>query len=199
MFPGGTGMPSSPWKSSSPMPPSGFRGPYEDYIWSRCRGRAPTDEIEGIIGQVYARQMLLQGVIVFIILMGGGIVLLHELRWATILEHEVAVKTEHLRHYAAQLEQSESRYRSLVESAEDLIFTLNEDGVIKTVNQYMCELFGVDRDSLLEKNLHAFLPPPPPPPPPPEEQAEKPARTGAVRQPDGKGKEGRNSGAGAEQ
>ena len=142
--------------------PVRIQGPYEDRFWS-VAVVAPTGEIEGIIGQVYARQMLLQGVIVFIILMGGGIVLLHELRWATILEHEVAIKTEHLRHYAAQLEQSESRYRSLVESAEDLIFTLNEEGVIKTVNQYMCDLFGVDRDSLVEKNLHAFLP---------EEQAE---------------------------
>ena len=137
--------------------PVRVQGPYEDYIWS-VAVVAPTDEIDGIIGQVYARQMLLQGFIVFIILMGGGIVLLHELRWATILEHEVAVKTEHLRHYAAQLEQSESRYRSLVESAEDLIFTLDEEGVIKTVNQYMCDLFGVDRDALVEKNLHAFLP-----------------------------------------
>lgn len=137
--------------------PVRVQGPYEDYVWSVAVA-APSDEIEGIIGLVYARQMLLQGLIVFVILLGGGIVLLHELRWSTILEHEVAVKTEHLRHYAAQLEQSESRYRSLVESAEDLIFTLSKDGVIKTVNQYMCELFGADRDALVEKNLHAFLP-----------------------------------------
>lgn len=137
--------------------PVKVQGPYEDYLWS-VAVVAPADEIEGIIGQVYARQMLFQGFIVLVILLGGGIVLLHELRWSTILEHEVAVKTEHLRHYAAQLEQSESRYRSLVESAEDLIFTLNADGIIKTVNRYMCNLFGVDREALVEKSLHAFLP-----------------------------------------
>lgn len=160
----GTGTYSSGWHKEVVEPmdkliayaPVRVQGPFSEYTWS-VAVVAPVDEIEGIIGQVYARQMLLQGFIVFIILMGGGLVLLYELRWSMILEHEVAAKTESLRDYASQLEQSESKYRSLVESAEDLIFTLDGDGIVKTANRHMCSLFGVSRDELVERSLYGFL------------------------------------------
>jgi two-component system, NtrC family, sensor kinase len=137
--------------------PVRIQGPYLDYVWS-VAVVAPLYEIEGVIGMVYTRQILLQGVVVFLILMGCLAALLYELRWSTILEHEVARKTEDISRYASNLERSEAKYRSLVESAEDLIFTLDEDGMIKTANRHMARLFAVPDAELVGQSIYRFLP-----------------------------------------
>ncbi|MFH1147677.1 MAG: ATP-binding protein [Pseudomonadota bacterium] len=137
--------------------PARIESPY-GYIWS-VAVVAPIHEIEGSISAVYERQILLQGIIVFIILLGAVIVVLYELRWSTILEHEVVLKTDDIRRYAQELERSEGKYRSLVESAEDLIFTLDRDGTIKTANQHMSRLFGLSKSvELTGQSLYRFLP-----------------------------------------
>jgi two-component system, NtrC family, sensor kinase len=137
--------------------PVRLQGPYMDYVWS-VAVVAPLQEIEGIIDAVYERQILLQGIVVLVILLGTIVVVLYELRWSTILEQEVAVKTDDIRHYAGELERSEANYRSLVESAEDLIFKLDSEGVIKTANQHMARLFGVGGADLIGRSLYRFLP-----------------------------------------
>jgi len=83
---------------------------------------------------------------------------LYELRWSTILESEVASKTDDIRRYASDLERSEAKYRSLVESAEDLIFTLDTDGMIKTANEHMARIFGATGGDLAGQSLYRFLP-----------------------------------------
>jgi PAS domain S-box-containing protein len=70
----------------------------------------------------------------------------------------VAVKTNDIRRYADELEQSESKYRSLVESAEDLIFTVDLNGVVGTANQHMARLFGAEETGLAERSLYDLLP-----------------------------------------
>jgi PAS domain S-box-containing protein len=137
--------------------PVRIQGPYMEYIWS-VAVVAPLHEIEGVVNSVYGRQIVLEGFTILIIFLGSIVVLLYELRWSTILEHEVAAKTEDIRHYAAELERSETKYRSLVESAEDLIFTLDGDGMIKTANRHMSRLFSVDREELIGQSLYRFLP-----------------------------------------
>ncbi len=137
--------------------PVRMQGPYMDYVWS-VAVVAPVQEIEGAVSYIYERQVMLQGIIVFVILLGTAIVVLYELRWSTILEHEVAVKTDDMRRYASELERSEGKYRSLVESAEDLIFTLNQDGIIKTANQHMSRLLGMSGHELAGQSLYRFLP-----------------------------------------
>ncbi|MCU0572835.1 MAG: ATP-binding protein [Syntrophobacteraceae bacterium] len=137
--------------------PVRIRGPYLDYIWSVAVA-APAHEIEGIVNTVYARQSVLQSAIVFLILLGSIIVLLYELRWSTILEHEVESKTRDIQHYASELERSESLYRSLVESAEDLIFTVDVDGIIRTANRHMASFFGVRPGDLAGRGLLDLLP-----------------------------------------
>jgi PAS domain S-box-containing protein len=137
--------------------PVRLQGPYVNYTWS-VAVVAPAAEIESIIDSVYSRQFLLQALVVFIIGMGSLIIVLYELRWSTLLEHEVAVKTDHIRKYADELERSEIKYRSLVESAEDLIFTIDEGGLLKTANRHMSRLFGVNPDELQGQSLYKFLP-----------------------------------------
>lgn len=137
--------------------PVRIQGPYIDYFWS-VAVVAPAEEIEGSISHVYEKQILLQGFVGFIILLSCITVLLYELRWSTILEHEVAVKTNDIKRYAADLENSEAKYRSLVESAEDLIFTLDESGMVRTANTYMAGLFGVSSKELVGQSLYRFLP-----------------------------------------
>jgi PAS domain S-box-containing protein len=160
----GAGMYTSGWHRDVVEPmekliaytPVHIEGPYTNYVWS-VAVVAPVDEIEGIVNLVYQRQMLLQGIIVLLILIGSATVILYQLRWSTILEHLVAMKTEDLSQKALMLEQSEANYRSLVEGAEDLIFTLDKDGVIKTANRHMARLFGVERDALTGQSLYRFL------------------------------------------
>ncbi len=137
--------------------PMRIQGPYTDYLWS-VAVVAPVDEIEGVIHLVYNRQIVQQGIIILLILAGSVIVLLYELRWSTILEHEVAAKTEDIRRYAAELERSEAKYRSLVESAEDIIFTMDELGSIRTANHYMCHILGQPDGGLDGQSIFRFLP-----------------------------------------
>lgn len=137
--------------------PVRIQGPYVNYVWS-VAVVAPAAEIESVIDSVYSRQFLLQALVVFIIGMGSLIVVLYELRWSTLLEHEVALKTDDIRKYAHELELSEIKYRSLIESAEDLIFTIDYDGMMKTANQHMARVFGVSPSELQGQSLYRFLP-----------------------------------------
>lgn len=137
--------------------PVKIQGPYVDYVWS-VAVVAPVEEIEGIIASVHGRQILLEGIVIFIILVGSLMVVLHELRWSTILEKEVSLKTEDIQRYSSELERSEAKYRSLVESADDLIFTLDRNGDIRTSNQQMSKFFGVDVKGIPGESLYSFLP-----------------------------------------
>ncbi len=137
--------------------PVSIKGPFMDYVWS-VAVVAPLHEIEGIIGTVYQKQIVLQGSFLLLILLGAVVVLLYELRWSTILEQEVQEKTQDVQRYAEELGRSEAKYRSLVESAEDLIFTLDRDGVLRTANQHMARFFGVSAEELAGHSLYRFLP-----------------------------------------
>jgi PAS domain S-box-containing protein len=136
--------------------PVTIRGPYLDYTWSVAVA-APAHEIEGIVNTVYMRQIALQSVIVLVILVGSIIVIIYELRWSTILEHEVESKTRDIQRYSKDLERSESQYRSLVESAEDLIFTVNPQGIIQTANRHMARFFGSKAADLVGQSLLDLL------------------------------------------
>lgn len=137
--------------------PVRIQGPFVNYTWSVAVA-APAKEVESLVYSVYTRQFLLQALVVFAICLGSLVVALYERRWSGVLEHEVEVKTEHIRKYADELESSETKYRSLVESAEDLIFTIDQNGVVKTANQHMSAIFGVDTQQIAGQSLYRFLP-----------------------------------------
>jgi two-component system, NtrC family, sensor kinase len=118
---------------------------------------APMSEVEGAIHFVYIRQFYIQGVIIFVIISGSVYVVNFERRWARTLEEEVLKKTEDLKKSLDKLEKSEEKYRTLVESAEDLIFTLNEKGEYLSMNRCAARFFGGHPEDLIGKNMYALF------------------------------------------
>jgi PAS domain S-box-containing protein len=111
-------------------------------------------EVEGAIHFVYTRQFYIQGIIIFVIIFGSVYVINFERRWAKTLEDEVTEKTEDLKKSLNKLEKSEEKYRTLVESAEDLIFTVNEKGEYLSMNRCAASFFGGHPENLIGKNVH---------------------------------------------
>jgi two-component system NtrC family sensor kinase len=97
---------------------------------------APASEVEGVIHSLYLRQFWLQIIIGFVVL-SGTIVMLnfrYEQQFSESLEQEVGRQKE-------KLQRSEARYQGLVENAADLIYTVDDNGRILSVNRYAAELF----------------------------------------------------------
>jgi two-component system, NtrC family, sensor kinase len=137
--------------------PVRIQGPYLDYVWS-VAVVAPADEVEGIITSIYGRQVFLEGLVLLLIFLAAIVAMLHQWRWSNVLEEEVAAKIDDLNWYARELETSGARFRALAENAEDLVFTLDGEGIVKTMNQYMSGLFGVSTDELAGQSLYCLLP-----------------------------------------
>lgn len=121
-------------------------------IWS-VAVVAPTSEVERAIHSVYVRQSLIQGAFVLAVLVIFGFLVINERAWLKTLEEEVDVKTKDLAGYAERLEQSEERYRSLIESADDMIFTLDRSCTILSVNRYCSEWLGRNPTTIVGENL----------------------------------------------
>lgn len=114
---------------------------------------APVAEIETLVRRAYNRQLLLQVVMLAVIILAAAAVLLSERRWARFLEAKVAVRTE-------ELQRSEEKYRSLVESAEDFIFTVDSDGAFQSINTFTAGFFGGRPEDYFQKPLSGLLPQP---------------------------------------
>jgi two-component system NtrC family sensor kinase len=111
---------------------------------------APVREIEGALRKSSLQLFLLQGLVIVFILSGGGAILCFEIRWSRLLEKKVSLRTE-------ELKKSEEKYRSLVESAEDFIFTVDNDGRFQSLNSFTANFFGGHPDDFVGKHLaHAF-------------------------------------------
>ncbi|EFK08467.1 PAS domain S-box protein [delta proteobacterium NaphS2] len=112
---------------------------------------APISEIEGVIQKGYVRQFLFQGLVILVILAGVLAIVLFEMRWSRILEKKVHQRTE-------ALKKSEERYRSLVESAEDFIFSVDPAGKFLSVNSFTANFFGSRPEAFLGKELASQFP-----------------------------------------
>ena len=121
---------------------------------------APQSEVEGAIHEVYIRQFLLQGFLIFIILLAGGTGIYYESRWASSLAKEVERKTQELKKSNEELTISEKRYKSLVESAEDSILTVDPHGEILSVNRFGAQFLGYTVHGIVGKTLKAIFPGP---------------------------------------
>jgi two-component system NtrC family sensor kinase len=117
----------------------------ENRIWS-VAVVAPTSEVEGAIHSIHIQQFSLQAIIISVILLGGLFINFMILSWSNILEQEVAKKT-------AELKKSEQRYKSLVENAEDIIFTVDYDGNFLSINKYGAKFFNKYEEDLVGHNL----------------------------------------------
>ena len=71
---------------------------------------------------------------------------LFEIRFSQRLEKLVTARTR-------ALKRSEEKYRLLIESAEDFIFTLDTAARLKSVNSYTANFFGSNAEHLLDRHL----------------------------------------------
>lgn len=98
---------------------------------------APMTEVDAVIHTPFLWQFIMQGIIIFAIIFGSLAILTLERQYARTLEEEIRTKT-------ADLSQSEKRYKELVESAEDLIYSLDREGRFLSLNYYGADfLHGV--------------------------------------------------------
>jgi PAS domain S-box-containing protein len=125
-------------------------------IWS-VAVVAPVNEVEDAFHNVYIRQIMLQGVFTAaIVILLFGIVFMERV-WRRSLQRMVDEKTADLEQYAVRLKQSEEQYRSLVESADDLIYTLNESARFLSVNRYFMNLTGRESESVVNMDLFEVI------------------------------------------
>lgn len=121
----------------------------EGQIWS-VAVVAPVSEIEDAVSSIHTRQLILQAMIILLILMGGVAVVYLMISWSNTLEREVAKKT-------GEFKKSEQRYRSLVENAEDIIFTVDSAGDYLSINAYGARFFGKGPDEIIGRNMSEVI------------------------------------------
>jgi len=113
---------------------------------------APASEVEGVIHTLYTRQFYLQVIIGFVVL-SGTIVMLnfrYEQQFSASLEKEVNRQRE-------MVQKSEARYQALVENAADLIYTVDPDGRILSINRYAANLFATACSSVRPPRANTFI------------------------------------------
>ncbi|MBW1793586.1 MAG: PAS domain S-box protein [Deltaproteobacteria bacterium] len=84
------------------------------------------------------------------IVTGIGAVLLYEEKRVRSLRQQVAGKTE-------ELKKSEEKYRSLIESTEDFIFTVDKSGRFQSLNNFTANFFGGTPSQFLGKPLSVLF------------------------------------------
>lgn len=77
-----------------------------------------------------------------------------------LLERSLAISSREMQELYEDLKDtSEERYRVIFEGVHDAILVETPDGQILDCNNRACELFGLDRDLLLQKNVIDLVPP----------------------------------------
>jgi two-component system NtrC family sensor kinase len=113
---------------------------------------APTDEVYGTIHSLYIRQFLIQGILIFALLLAGCAVIYYEMRWSVELQREVDDKT-------ADLRRSREQYKSVVENARDFIFLLDEKGNFISANTAAARALGIPAAGISGKSPDNFFAP----------------------------------------
>jgi signal transduction histidine kinase len=115
---------------------------------------APVTEVDDVIHTAYTRQFIMQGFILVAILLGSLFIMASEWQNAKYLKREVEEKTKDLR-------QSEERYKKLVESAQDIIFSIDREGRFLSINSYGANFLSgalFDREHPEGTSHHSELP-----------------------------------------
>jgi two-component system NtrC family sensor kinase len=107
---------------------------------------APTDEVYGTIHSLYIRQFLIQGILIFALILAACAVIYYEMRWSVELQREVENTT-------ADLRRSREQYKSVVENARDFIFLLDEKGTFISANTAAAQAFGIPAAEMGGKSL----------------------------------------------
>ncbi|MFH0813806.1 MAG: ATP-binding protein, partial [Pseudomonadota bacterium] len=127
-------------------------------LWSVAVA-APTSEVDRAVHLVYIPMFIGLGVVVMVIILVGYNLISFGRTLNRALREEVRVKTDELRKSHEELAYSEHRYRTYVEKARDLIFTVDPSGRFRSLNQYGSELFGNAKEEYIGQKLEkAFSP-----------------------------------------
>lgn len=118
---------------------------------------APVAEVQGAVQMVYTRQAAIQLVFGMIILVLFFLLRSNERMWTRTLEREVEYKTRDLESYARRLKDSEARYRSLVESADDLICALDSRGRIQAMNRRWTHMTGRPTSEIIHESIWQII------------------------------------------
>jgi two-component system, NtrC family, sensor kinase len=113
---------------------------------------APTDEVAGTIASLYIRQFLIQGILIFALLIMGVAIIYYERRWTDELQNAVDRAT-------VDLKRSEERYRSVVERSPDFIFLLDSQGHIMRANTAAARAFNMPASALRGRSIKEFFAP----------------------------------------
>jgi len=113
---------------------------------------APTDEVYGTIHSLYVRQFLIQGILIFALILAAAAVIYYEMRWSVELQREVDNTTVNLR-------RSREQYKSVVENARDFIFLLDEKGKFISANTAAARALGIPAAGMTGKGLEDFFAP----------------------------------------
>jgi PAS domain S-box-containing protein len=111
---------------------------------------APISEVEDAIHSIHVQQISLQAIVVVAILFGGLTIMTLMVNWSKSLENEVGRKT-------IEYKKSEQRYRSLVEHAEDIIFTTDLEGNFLSINAFGERFFRKPRGSIIGRNVNELF------------------------------------------
>jgi len=114
---------------------------------------APQSEVEDALRRGSFRLLLLQGLVVLAVILGATAIIWLENRWSSVLEAKVVSKTD-------ALAKSEEKYRSLVESAEDLIFTVDSEGRFQSLNTFTAKFFGGAPEAFVGRHISSAFPEP---------------------------------------
>jgi len=110
-------------------------------------------ELKDFMDASYLRHLLLRG------LLGAAVVLVlvfliaNERARFRGLEHDVKATTTDLARYAKRLKRSEEKHRSLVELADDIIYTADKYGNILSINRCFSGLIGQPPAEVIGKNI----------------------------------------------
>ncbi len=113
---------------------------------------APTDEVYGTIHSLYVRQFLIQGILIFALVLAAAAVIYYEMRWSVELQQEVERAT-------TDLSRSQKQYKSVVENARDFIFLLDESGTFISANTATARAFGIPAAGISRRKLEDFFAP----------------------------------------
>lgn len=122
------------------------------HLWS-VAVVAPISEVEDAIQSIHARQIILQAIVIVFILFGGLTISFLLITWSGSLEQEVSRKT-------TELQRSEQKYKSLIENAEDIIFTVDKDGNYLSINSYGAKFFFMKSEDIIGRNIKDIILPP---------------------------------------
>lgn len=111
---------------------------------------SPAYEIDKIVNRSTATQVITAGFVFFIIVIAMFILLFMEIRWSKKLEKKVEVRTE-------QWTKSEEKYRLLIESADDYIFTVDSKYRLHSLNSYTAKFFGGRAEDLKNRKITDFF------------------------------------------